>query len=78
MVHYPEPGPGGGTSGQQVKSCPNHPNAKIRIIEVKETKKFKKKRFRCDSCSDRFSEMMHLTFHRNREHSLKTQKNFVN
>jgi hypothetical protein len=72
MVHYPEPGPGGGTSGQQVKSCPNHPNAKIRIIEVKDAKKSRKKKFSCDTCNDRFSDSMHLTFHRNRKHMPKT------
>jgi hypothetical protein len=72
MVHYPDPGPCGGTSGQPVKSCPNHPNAEIRIVAVKEAKKFKKKKFSCDACSDRFSETMNLIFHRNRKHKLKS------
>jgi hypothetical protein len=63
MVHYPDPGPRGGTSGQQVRSCPNHQNANIRFIEIKESKKFKKKRkFRCDSCSQEFSKRKHLIF----------------
>ena len=27
MVHYPDPGPCGGTSGSPVVTCPNHPNS---------------------------------------------------
>ena len=70
MVHYPDPGPCGGTSGSPVMSCPNNPNTSIRILANKDpaSSKFKKRTFRCDICSDRLLSLSNLIFHRNRKH----------
>ena len=75
IVHYPDPGPCGGTSGSQVKSCPNHPNAEISIKTSSDPggnkTKHKRKTFKCNFCAQYFSKPEHLTFHMNRLHGQK-------
>ena len=39
VVHYPDPGPCGGTSGSQVRLCPNNSHAKISISISKTAEK---------------------------------------
>ena len=70
MVHYPDPGPCGGTSGSPVMSCPNNPNASICILKSKKPTKInsKKKSFQCEVCSDIFEILSKLIFHKNRKH----------
>ena len=73
IVQYPDPGPCGGTSGSQVRSCPNHPNAKISILPNRnqEKSRTRKKTFKCNPCGDSFSNQTNLIFHMNRNHIKK-------
>ena len=69
IVSYPDPGPCGGTSGSQVKTCPNHPNSKITITAIQDQKRNENKRtLKCISCSKKFSNQGNLIFHMNRIH----------
>ena len=69
MLHYPDPGPCGGTSGSPVKSCPNNPFSQIEVFSSPQiSKKIIKKCFKCDVCSQSFTLMSNLVFHRNRIH----------
>ena len=82
LVYYPDPGPCGGTSGSQIKTCPNNPNAtNIKVLAISQPrvpywKQHKsKKRFRCNICDRRFEKMSNLTFHVNRKRSKATWAN---
>ena len=81
-VYYPDPGPCGGISGSQIKTCPNHPNAtNIKLLTIAEpsvpywkVKKLKQKKFKCNICDERFVKMSNLIFHVNRKHSMLKKK----
>ena len=69
MVQYPATGPSGGTYGSPVTVCPNHPHAKITILNnrAEDKRKLRRKNI-CKLCDKKFLEKTNLTFHMNRAH----------
>ena len=76
MVHYPDPGPQGGTSGSQVKTYPNNQNATvIRLLTLPDEnlphwkiQRMNQKKFKCPACAEKFKTQVQMLFHMNRKH----------
>ena len=76
IVHYPDPGPQGGTSGRQVKTCPNNVNASgIKVLTLQEEylpqwkiQKNNQKKFKYAVCEQKFKTQNQMIFHLNRKH----------
>ena len=70
MVHYPDPGPCGGTSGSPVVTCPNNPNGtSIILMDATEDRiKVLRRNICCKLCEKKFMNKENLTFHMNMMH----------
>ena len=68
MVHYPNSGPGGGTYGSPVTTCPNNPNASISIQKTDVKRKNLRRNIPCKLCEKTFLMKDNLLFHMKRMH----------
>jgi hypothetical protein len=72
IVHYPDPGPCGGTSGSPVVTCPINPNSVIFVDTREDRKKLLRRNIGCKLCEKKFVKKENLTFHMNRMHIKRT------
>jgi hypothetical protein len=74
MVHYPDPGPCGGTSGSPVVTCPNNPSASLKVLmnNLDERKKVLRRNICCKLCEKKFMTKENLSFHMKRIHIKRT------
>ena len=73
IVHYPNPGPNGGTMGSQFRSCPNNQNARITIVNTSRNEKRRSPKINitCKQCANKFTSQENLAFHMKRSHGFK-------